>query len=66
MPSKTPAAAPAGAGQPETPPGGAVATDRTGGKNTVPTTGPPEQAVQEPPAHSNPGGVSEEHGKPEK
>jgi RNA polymerase sigma factor (sigma-70 family) len=60
------AAAPAGAGQPETPPGGAVATDRTGGQNAVPTTGPPEQATQGPPAQSNAGGVSDEHGKPEK
>ena len=60
------AAAPAGAGQPETPPGGAVATDRTGGTNAVPTTGPPEQAAQGPPAQSNAGGVSDEHGKPEK
>jgi RNA polymerase sigma factor (sigma-70 family) len=60
------AVAPAGAGQPETPPGGAVATDRTGGQNSVPTTGPPEQAAQGPPAQSNAGGVSDEHGKPEK
>ncbi len=60
------AAAPAGAGQPETPPGGGVATDRTGGQNAVPTTGPPEQAAQGPPAQSNAGGVSDEHGKPEK
>lgn len=60
------AAAPAGAGQPETPPGSAVATERSDGRSTTPTTGPPEQAVQGPPAHSNAGGSSDEHGKPEK
>ena len=60
------ASAPAGAGQPATPPGSGVAEDRSGGHSATPTTGPPENAAEGLPAHSNAGGVSDEHGKPEK
>jgi RNA polymerase sigma factor (sigma-70 family) len=58
------AAAPAGSGQPETPPGGGVAGDRSSGRNTVPSTGPPEHANQGAPAYPNAGGVSEERKNP--
>jgi len=59
-------AAPAGGGQPETPPGSAVATDRSGGEAATPTTGRPDHAGQGLPAHANPGGKSAEHRIPPK
>jgi RNA polymerase sigma factor (sigma-70 family) len=46
--------APAGTGQPETPPGSDLASERSSGHSVAPTTGPPEGAVPEPLEHANP------------